>query len=58
VRPCPWDIDKSVFAPRKRESDGRDYYNHGTVKNKQFEKVGQYPRAVPDHPTRFRSSFL
>jgi hypothetical protein len=34
----PWDIDKSVFAPRRRESDGKDYYNHARVENKQFER--------------------
>jgi hypothetical protein len=33
----PWDINKSVFAPRRRESDGKDYYNHAKVKNQQFE---------------------
>ena len=34
----PWDIDASVFAPRKRESDGLAYYNHAKVENKQFER--------------------
>ena len=33
----PWDINASVFAPRRRESDGKDYYNNVKVQNKQFE---------------------
>jgi len=34
----PWDINKSVFAPRRRESDARDYYNHAKVVGQQFEQ--------------------
>ena len=33
----PWDIDKSVFAPRRRASDGKDYYNNAKVQALQFE---------------------
>lgn len=37
VEKPPWNIDFSIFAPRKRESDARDYYDNDRVNRKRLE---------------------
>lgn len=33
----PWTLDKSIFKPRRREADSRDYFDNAKVRNRAFE---------------------